>query len=66
MSQQACMNRQHPNIHKVFATLFKTPYLYVSHDRYGMMRPTKNVKFATGVKDVPEWKSTPDYQWCMR
>lgn len=65
MSLQACQNRQNANIHKVFATLFQTPQLYVSHDRYGMMRPTKNVPFATGAKDMEEWKSTPDYQWRM-
>eukprot|EP01127_Copromyxa_protea_P005205 TRINITY_DN150_c1_g1_i3.p1 TRINITY_DN150_c1_g1~~TRINITY_DN150_c1_g1_i3.p1 ORF type:complete len:344 (-),score=46.68 TRINITY_DN150_c1_g1_i3:72-1103(-) len=36
-------NRQNPNIYKIFSTIYGTPKLWVSLDRWGLMRPTKNV-----------------------
>eukprot|EP01121_Diplochlamys_sp_Union-15-3_P006178 TRINITY_DN16687_c0_g1_i1.p1 TRINITY_DN16687_c0_g1~~TRINITY_DN16687_c0_g1_i1.p1 ORF type:complete len:356 (-),score=52.97 TRINITY_DN16687_c0_g1_i1:62-1129(-) len=38
---RAWENRQNPNIYNVFANLFKDKKLWVSIDRYGIMRPTK-------------------------
>jgi hypothetical protein len=42
-TEAALNNRQNPNVHHAFATVLGTPKLLVSHDRYGFLRPTKNV-----------------------
>lgn len=49
---QAWTNRQHPRVHQVYANLFGTEKLISSVDRYGIMRPTKNVKMMKKRKSV--------------
>jgi hypothetical protein len=68
----AWKNRQNPNIYGVFANIMRRKDLWVSVDRYGSMRPTKNVpkgrlentKITVEVTsatsetiDHPEWKT---------
>jgi hypothetical protein len=48
-------NRQAENLYKAFTTIFKTNELLVSCDRYGFMRPTKNIAFSSGVESKPDW-----------
>jgi len=49
-------NRQNPIIYKVFTNIFGNKELWVTIDRYGIMRPTKNIKLKNGdVVDKPEW-----------
>eukprot|EP01125_Pyxidicula_operculata_P010993 TRINITY_DN3603_c0_g1_i1.p1 TRINITY_DN3603_c0_g1~~TRINITY_DN3603_c0_g1_i1.p1 ORF type:complete len:391 (+),score=72.70 TRINITY_DN3603_c0_g1_i1:173-1345(+) len=57
-TKQALRNRQNPNVHRVFAILFETDDLIVSHDRYCLLRPTKAVAFPDGsFRDCSNWKS---------
>jgi len=55
----AWKNRQNPNLYKVFSSLLGTEFVVSSVDRYGMMRPTKNIPFKKGKKikkkDMPTW-----------
>jgi hypothetical protein len=39
----AFQNRQNPKLYEAFKVLYGQPDLWVSIDRYGAMRPTKNV-----------------------
>jgi len=57
-SKPALRNRQNPNVHAVFSTILGTDDLLVNHDRYGLFRPTKNVQFSDGARDVPKWKTS--------
>ena len=41
--KQAFLNRQNPIMYKVFENIMHKKNLWVSIDRYGVMRPTKNV-----------------------
>ena len=41
--EQGWKNRENKNIHKIFSLLLDRKDLWVSIDRYGIMRPTKNV-----------------------
>jgi len=42
----AFQNRQNPNVYKAFSLVYKRKDLWASLDRYGIMRPTKNVPLA--------------------
>lgn len=57
-SSQLIKNRMNPNLYEAYKIVLKSNKLLVDHDRVGVMRPTKNVKFPNGEeKDVPEWKT---------
>jgi len=54
--QQAFDNRQSPELYEVFKNLYNEDDLLVSLDRYGAMRPTKDVPDNQGeLHDRPEW-----------
>ncbi|CAF2139798.1 unnamed protein product [Rotaria magnacalcarata] len=40
-TRQILFNRQNPALHTAFASVLRTENLLVSHDRYGMFRPSK-------------------------
>jgi len=46
--EQAWLNRENPNIYQVFSDVMKSKRLWVSVDRYGIMRPTKLKENAEG------------------
>lgn len=55
-------NRQNENLVRLFQLLLNEKALWVSIGRFGIMRPTKNVKFIDGrVEDKPEWKTTESW-----
>jgi len=61
---QAWVNRQNPLIYQSFAIVLDTPKLWVSIDRYGVMRPT--TLSADLTKDVKplikhDWKTKSDW-----
>eukprot|EP01087_Luapelamoeba_hula_P024522 TRINITY_DN9360_c0_g1_i1.p1 TRINITY_DN9360_c0_g1~~TRINITY_DN9360_c0_g1_i1.p1 ORF type:complete len:446 (+),score=103.34 TRINITY_DN9360_c0_g1_i1:16-1353(+) len=68
----AWKNRANPNLHKVFATLIGTPELLSSVDRYGIMRPTKDVLINGTKLDKPGWRTQEKWfhwdlnpwKWC--
>lgn len=51
---QAWRNRENPKVHQVFANLMGTRRLWVSVDRYGIMRPTR-VKTEEGEIVREDW-----------
>lgn len=52
------LNRQNPNIYQLFSLLLEKEELSVILDRYGVMRPTSNVKHVNGeLIEHPEWKT---------
>ncbi|PRP81536.1 hypothetical protein PROFUN_10898 [Planoprotostelium fungivorum] len=57
----AWKNRQNPRLYQVYKTLMQTERLWVSVDRWGVMRPTVNVPTQkdgeTILEDKPSWKS---------
>jgi len=74
-SKQAWRNRQNPKLYRAFSTIMNTKELWVSIDRFGIMRPTENVpigklkeeKIRKDVKDsnglecksMKDWKTVP-------
>jgi hypothetical protein len=54
---QALKNRQNPEVYKVFANLLGRKDLLVNHDRYGLFRPTKNVKINGKKYSQEQWKT---------
>lgn len=61
-------NRQHPNVVRLFQMILKQNDLWVKYDRYGMMRPTKDIAFKQNdsdgsviFEDRPAWKSKPNW-----
>jgi len=49
-------NRQNPKVYKPFSKIFNTEALWVNLDRYGVMRPTKQIQLLDGtLVDKPEW-----------
>lgn len=56
--KQALLNRFNPNIYKVFSKIYKTDKLWCSFDRYGFIRPTKNIDMGGKKIDKLEWKTT--------
>jgi len=72
LSKQFCENRQNPNVHKAFATLFNTEKLWGVVGRASAMRPTvlKNPKFGQpGEEEFQEkkqWRTIPNWlHWDM-
>ena len=61
--RQAMRNRQNPLIHSVFQSLFHYPEMYVSVERYGIMRPTKGLRFPgqSELVDRPAWKTKAEW-----
>jgi len=61
--KQMWLNRQKPEIVEVFRNILEgEEKLRVSKDRWGIMRPTKNIKFKDGsVQDRPEWKTAASW-----
>ena len=56
--QTAYENRQNPELVKLFQIILNTEALWVSIGRFGVLRPTKNVKLSSGeLVDKPEWKT---------
>jgi hypothetical protein len=55
--KQSMKNRFNKNIHSLFATLHGTEDLWVSIDRYGVMRPTKDVLINGEKMDKPTWRT---------
>lgn len=47
---QAWKNRENPKVYKVFSQLMRQPNLWVSIDRYGIMRPSKRSNIEPTVK----------------
>lgn len=55
---QAMKNRQNETIFKAFQLLYNRSDLWTAFDRFGFMRPTKQVKFSESeVKDMEDWKT---------
>eukprot|EP01006_Ploeotia_vitrea_P009126 TRINITY_DN21474_c0_g1_i1.p1 TRINITY_DN21474_c0_g1~~TRINITY_DN21474_c0_g1_i1.p1 ORF type:complete len:392 (+),score=52.35 TRINITY_DN21474_c0_g1_i1:46-1221(+) len=66
--EQMCWeNRQNPRLVKVFQNILGDQKLWVSGDRYGILRPTKGIKFGNEtdengqtkdcLQDKPEWRT---------
>jgi len=55
-------NRSHPNVHKIFTHIWGTERLWVTFDKYGVMRPTKGIEIDGEIVDRPEWKTRSN--WC--
>jgi len=55
--KKAWSNRQSPTLHKAFSLVLGTEDLMVSADRFGILRPSKNVEINGQLVDKPEWKS---------
>ena len=62
-SQTAQDVRSSPNMHQIFSTILRENKLWCTFDRFGFMRPTKNVPFYDKEKDEviltdkEEWKT---------
>jgi len=55
---QALKNRQNPEVYKVFANILGRKDLLANHDRYGLFRPTTNLKLSDGTKvSNSNWKT---------
>jgi len=54
-----CENRQNPDVYEVFKNIYADEKLWVSIDRFGVLRPTKNIQLPESeeIIDRPEWKS---------
>lgn len=63
--EQAWRNRENKQIYSVFANLLDTHKLWVSVDRYGVMRPTRYRKTTpvsfSDVVHKPEWRTKEDW-----
>eukprot|EP01112_Ceratiomyxa_fruticulosa_P021056 TRINITY_DN7331_c0_g2_i1.p1 TRINITY_DN7331_c0_g2~~TRINITY_DN7331_c0_g2_i1.p1 ORF type:complete len:347 (-),score=65.40 TRINITY_DN7331_c0_g2_i1:74-1114(-) len=64
--KQSWNNRQNPRIYSVFKNIWKRPDLWVKLDRYGVMRPTKNVPLRNEegqvvLTDKPEWQTKSNW-----
>jgi len=67
-SPMACENRQNPDVYNVFRNILGHDHLWVSIDRFGVLRPTKNIKFPGNEQPVDklEWKTVdPWLHWDM-
>eukprot|EP00755_Sulcionema_specki_P035131 Sspe_Gene.21434::Locus_8035_Transcript_1_1_Confidence_1.000_Length_1101::g.21434::m.21434 len=55
-------NRQAEGVYQAYCSLFGTEKLWVDHDRLGVMRPTRNIRFPDGtVQDRPKWKTISNW-----
>jgi len=70
ITPSAWNNRQNPNIYKAFCTLFKQKDLWVKLDRFGFMRPTRQLISGNTTVDKVEWETTHNWvhwdqnPWC--
>ena len=60
--RMAWSNRLSDNMYKAYATLLGTEKVVVSLDRYGIMRPTKDIAFPNEegeptIEDRPKWRT---------
>eukprot|EP01097_Dermamoeba_algensis_P001214 TRINITY_DN145_c0_g1_i5.p1 TRINITY_DN145_c0_g1~~TRINITY_DN145_c0_g1_i5.p1 ORF type:complete len:293 (-),score=59.05 TRINITY_DN145_c0_g1_i5:180-1058(-) len=60
LSPQMFLNRQNPNIHRIFSVLYGTPKLWVSVDRANLARPTRKVPLKVSAS---EWKLVDKEEW---
>eukprot|EP01126_Amoeba_proteus_P013605 TRINITY_DN1581_c0_g2_i1.p1 TRINITY_DN1581_c0_g2~~TRINITY_DN1581_c0_g2_i1.p1 ORF type:complete len:277 (-),score=50.77 TRINITY_DN1581_c0_g2_i1:130-960(-) len=52
------LNRQKPEVVSIFQNILGAKNLRVTRDRWGILRPTRNIRFKDGsVHDKPEWKT---------
>ena len=60
-------NRTNEAVYNAFCNILENKDLWCSVDRYGLMKPTKNIKLLDGSKvDKPEWKTTEKWlHWDM-
>ncbi|KAL0482534.1 hypothetical protein AKO1_002855 [Acrasis kona] len=63
----AIKNRIKPVMYEIYKNIIGRPDLWVSFDRFGVMKPTKQVTLADGTKrDFPEYKSKEKWlHWDM-
>ncbi len=62
LGKEAFSNRCNLNLYQVFRHLIGRDELWVSVDRYGVLKPTKNVLTKEGTrKDFPEYKTTSSW-----
>lgn len=62
LSHQLHQNRINKNLFLAYQTLFEgCNEFYVDRDKLGIMRPTKDVPFKTGIQDMPQWKTKQDW-----
>jgi len=59
--KSACEIRQNPDIYEVFKNIYGEEKLWTSFDRFGVLRPTKNIPLVKLKSTInkPEWKSQP-------
>lgn len=56
-SPQIVQNRSSPKVLHAFRMLLQEEDVLLSHDRWCVYRPTRNIPFKQGKLDVPEWKT---------
>jgi len=61
LSQAAWNNRQHPDVYKAFCTIFKQKDLWAKMDRFGFMRPTRDLLSNDTKVNKVEWET--DRNW---
>jgi len=64
----ACENRQNPNVYNAFKNVLGQENLWVSFDRFGVLRPTKGILIpgSETKEDRPNWKTSESWlQWDM-
>ena len=57
----AWANRQAENLYKAFSIVIGTDDLLVSCDRYGFLRPTKDIPMGNQLVCKPEWTTTENW-----
>jgi len=58
ITQAPWNNRQHPELYSVFANILQQKNLWAKVDRYGFMRPTRDIIGPDGEKvDMPSWRT---------
>jgi len=61
VSPAAWNNRQNPNIYKAFCAIFKQKDLWVKLDRYGFMRPTRQLISGDKTVDKIDWETSHNW-----
>jgi len=61
LSPAAWNNRQNPNIYKSFCAIFKQKDLWVKLDRYGFMRPTRQLISGDNTVDQIDWETSHNW-----
>eukprot|EP01112_Ceratiomyxa_fruticulosa_P021297 TRINITY_DN7437_c0_g2_i1.p1 TRINITY_DN7437_c0_g2~~TRINITY_DN7437_c0_g2_i1.p1 ORF type:complete len:379 (-),score=87.38 TRINITY_DN7437_c0_g2_i1:186-1322(-) len=60
-TQRAILNRQNPNLHRVGSIILERPDLFINHDRYGLFRPTRDVKIIESDGSVKSYGDHPEF-----